>query len=303
MPLEDVRWALDAAQRFCDERGVEFGAYPMHELAAHSDAAEILRLFGDRFGAEFEPLTTTGVPLAVRDDWREVLAAAREVGTTTVWLAFHGYGDEHDRQVNRRGAFDESLLAAERAHEVGMRVGSNVFVTKRNASHFDRMLAALESIDELSIEPARYERTRRGRRYGALHPTLDDLAPLRERALERTSLHCEEWRELEAHTEASYVVRALSGEWPARPPAGGHVTLVCRPNLDLYAGTAGNYGARYGNLREQGAEAVLARVLDEPPPPEADVDVAWLAAEAGDPEGREIHFEAESMRNRWLDRL
>jgi hypothetical protein len=38
--------------------------------------------------AEFEPLTTTGVPLATRQDWRQLLAAAAELGTTTVWVAW-----------------------------------------------------------------------------------------------------------------------------------------------------------------------------------------------------------------------
>jgi hypothetical protein len=78
----------------------------MHELAAHPHAAELLRLFADHVGAaEFEPLSTTGVPLAVREDCRQLLAAAAKLGTTTVWVAFHGVGTEHDRQVNRTGAW------------------------------------------------------------------------------------------------------------------------------------------------------------------------------------------------------
>jgi DNA mismatch repair protein MutH len=48
-------------------------------------------VFADHGGAaEFEPLSTTGVPLALREDWQELLAAAAALGTTTVWVAFHG---------------------------------------------------------------------------------------------------------------------------------------------------------------------------------------------------------------------
>ena len=66
MPVEDVAWVLEQAHRFCDAHRLGFGAYPMHELTAHPQAVELLRLFADHVGtAEFEPLSTTGVPLAV----------------------------------------------------------------------------------------------------------------------------------------------------------------------------------------------------------------------------------------------
>lgn len=100
MPVDDVALVLEQAHRFCDDHGLGLGAYPMHEVAAHPRAAELLRLFADHVGAaEFEPLSTTGVPLAVREDWQQVLAAAAGLGTTTVWVAFHGLGVEHDRPI------------------------------------------------------------------------------------------------------------------------------------------------------------------------------------------------------------
>jgi len=64
MSIDDVAWVLDQVHRFCDAHGLSFGAYPRHELAAHPQAAELLRQFADHVGAaEFEPLSTTGVPL------------------------------------------------------------------------------------------------------------------------------------------------------------------------------------------------------------------------------------------------
>jgi Transposase, Mutator family len=61
MPLGDVGKVLEEAHRFCAGRGMEFGAYPMQELATHPHAAGLLRLFADHVGgAEFEPLATTG---------------------------------------------------------------------------------------------------------------------------------------------------------------------------------------------------------------------------------------------------
>jgi hypothetical protein len=117
MLVDDVAWVLDQVHWFCDAHGLSFGAYPMHELAAHPQAAELLRQFADHVGAaEFEPLSTTGVPLATREDWRELLAAAATLGATTVvptsiygsgtapttwlWLSWppRGYGGRSSRR-------------------------------------------------------------------------------------------------------------------------------------------------------------------------------------------------------------
>src|ERR687894_1478403 len=105
MPIEDVRRLAEQLHEVASQSGTAIRPYPMHEVLAHPDAAEILRLFSSFPEPEFEPLATTGVPLAMRDDWEDLVAAASEVGTTTIWVALHGPSEEHDRQAGRRGAF------------------------------------------------------------------------------------------------------------------------------------------------------------------------------------------------------
>jgi hypothetical protein len=238
MPLADVGKVLEEAHRLRAEHGLGFGAHPMHELAAHPQAAELLRLFADHVGAaEFEPLTTTGVPVATRQDWRQLLAAAAELGTTTVWVAFHGMGAEHDRQVNRPGAWTETTLAIQRAHAVGLRAGCNVFVTTTNADQAGRLLGALErlEVEEMSWEPATYYPTARGRRYERLRPTLSNLLPVADQIRQRSRFHQDAWANLAGHTEAAWTRRALAGDWPTwkprRPGAGAGVPRQPRSAL------------------------------------------------------------------------
>ncbi len=50
MPLADIEWVLEEAHRLCDGRGVAFDAYPMHEVAAHPDAARLFGLFNSHSG-------------------------------------------------------------------------------------------------------------------------------------------------------------------------------------------------------------------------------------------------------------
>jgi hypothetical protein len=314
MPVHDIAWVLEQTRRFCDDHGLGFGAYPMHELAAHPQAPEVLRLFAHHVGAaQFEPLSTTGVPLAVHQDWQELLAAAAELGTTTVWVAFHGISPEHDRQVNRPGAFAETCRAIQRVHVSGLRAGANVFVTTANMGQAERLLAILQrlGVEEMAWEPAAFYPTPRGRHNERLRPALSELLPLADRIRTLSPFDHDVWANLAAHTEAAWVTRALAGDWPSWSRHAGEVLeLVCRPNLDLHTGVAGWYRQRHGNLRTPWPQAALADALEEGGRssealwfgPDPLPSVAELAARHGDPDGQGVHFSTESVRYLWLDR-
>src|SRR6516165_7470502 len=64
IPLADIEWVLAEAHRFCDGRGVGFDCYPMHELAAHPDAARLFGLFNSHSRSASAP--RTGARLRVR---------------------------------------------------------------------------------------------------------------------------------------------------------------------------------------------------------------------------------------------
>jgi hypothetical protein len=323
MPLADITYVLEQASAACAAVGHPFTAFPMHEVAAHPQAPEVLRLFarypGDPLfgegGPMFEPLSTTGVPLALRADWEEVLAVCRELGTTVIWPAVHGRGETHDRMVHRAGAYQETLLGIDRMRAADMEVGCNVFLTRENVTEFDTLVADLlaHSVTQFAIEVATYLPTARSRRYEALRPTLADLSPLVAlvQALPGPFFHCAEWLNLAAYTEAAHVRRALDGTWPApMAPAWTELTLVCRPNLDLHWGTAGRYGRRYGNLRRDDAQEALRAALADGGGHEDALwfklypipDVRSLAEWYGDPVGDRVHLWAESARRLWLDR-
>jgi hypothetical protein len=284
----------------------------MHEVTAHPEAPDVIRVFAPHLGQPYDPILTPGTPLAVRDDWKEIIAAAKECGAHSLWVAFHGFGEEHDRQLNRPGAFDETCLAVRRAQESGLGAGANVFLTKAGARDFDRLLAVLIELrlGEMSIAPAAYTPTARGRRYEAQRPELADLVPIAERVMKSSSLNREAWSELASHTEAAWVRRATAEDWP--PP--GRVQepfhqLVVRPNADLHTGTTGRYRRRHGNLRRDGAQRVLVRALADGPitaeeiyfPDAGAYSTSELAARWGDPEGTRVYFWHDSLRLRWLD--
>jgi hypothetical protein len=318
MPIEDAAFFLDELSRFCGERGLDYTTYPMHEVTAHPNAPDMIRLFAPHLGEDYDPILTPGPPLASREDWAEIIAAARQCGAHSLWVAFHGYGAEHDRQLNRPGAFEETCLAVRRARECGMGSGANVFLTKPGLRDFDRLLSVLLELRvRMAFTVAGYTPTVRGRRYEALRPDLGDLLPVAQGVLKETPPDREAlsslrkaWSSLEAYTEGAWVRRARDGSWPeTREWEGPHHRLVCRPNLDLHTGTTGVYRRRHGNMRRDGAQAVLERALADGavsreqlyfPGPAPSTSV--LAARAGDAASTKIYFDASEVRDLWLDR-
>jgi len=87
------------------------------------------------------------------------------------------------------------------------------------------------------------------------------------------------------------------------------VALVCRPNLDVYYGFAGQYTTRYGNLRRDGVDAVLSHAMSAGTFSYDDIwfgemripPIKDLATRFGDARSQRIHSYSFSIRDWWID--
>jgi len=318
MPVVDIAWVLEGARRFCDQAGVVLGAYPMHEVLHHPQAAEVLRLFKTYTSDEpFEPIATDSVSLARRDDWQSLLEAAQACGTKTLWFTVHGMGEVHDRMVNCAGAYQGIITAVKRARAMGLRCGSNVFISRACLTQFRPFMDSLQAIgfDELFFHIANYNAHARGRRYhDTYQPDLEEALPYAEEIRQRSVVCKEQWASLSERTEAAWYYKAVASgadrkEWTFPRPTG-LVELVVRPDLSAYRGRAGTYGTSYGNLRSDSIATVLERAMADgettnllspyfaapsiPSPAEA-------AQKVGNPDGQKLYFHAADVYTRWLD--
>jgi hypothetical protein len=316
MPLADILFVLEQGQRFCENRELIFDPYPLHEMLAHTDVAEILPLVAALHPDAFEPIATTGIPLAVREDWQVLLAAIKSVGTKTLWFTLHGVGSVHDRVVNRKGAYEETCLAVARVHAAGLRCGCNVFVTKENLAQFEMLVQSLHHLgmDEISWDVARFHPIPRSRQQENSRPELVDLVQYADEIAELSIFWKEKWQNISAYTEGAYVNLVLNGQdinaqTKQYPASDSHITIVCRSNLDVYSGAAGNYVDFHGNLRRDDAQTVFERALARGPVSDDEryfttnglPTVKELAQKAGIKDGSRIYFSAVEMRQRWMD--
>jgi hypothetical protein len=314
MPIETIYTVLEASTRFFAERQLAFTAYPMHEIVAHPEAPQIIRLFQQLLGEDpgFEPLATTAVPLSSHERPDVFLKELQKAGIRTFFVAFHGRRTDHDMFVHRQGAFDETYQMAQKIRSHGFQCGANVFVTKPVVQHFDEMRETLQALDLTSTiwEPASYYPIARSRKYEHHRVALDDVMSVADQIAELSLCWKDKWLHIQEYTEARWTEKAQENTWLERicPPV---LSIVCRPNLDIFIGKAGLYGIYLGNGRQNTFESIFQKALEMGPVEDDQLyyktatipPIQELARTVGDKESTAIYFQDFAVRYRWIDRL
>jgi hypothetical protein len=316
MPLEQARYTLETLSNVCAAQKIALSSYPMHEVLFHPDPSGILALFSqfNRPDYPFEPLATTGVPLSLRPDWREILLFALQSGTKTLWLTFHGLDSWHDMRVGLKGAFHLSHKAIERSISTSIACGANIILTREMLNDVPELLRVLTAagVKEFCVMSIDYSPIARIRDSEDSRPALAQLSPLREQLAGFALINKSDWAGLEQCTESVYYQRALSGSWPETTALSDKdklINAVVKPNLDVHKGRAGLYGKFCGNLRADGGNHVLASLLAGEHSCEEELyfstqtipSIAEAAKAVGDPNGLKVYHSQDSMRRRWLD--
>ena len=324
MPLPEYRRCLDVLRELFDRlQGFGFDVYLWldYEPLLHPDICEILRLTRERFPGSFDIscMPTSGIPLATRGDWREVLEVLEEVGTKEMMFTLHGPEEIHDRAVSLCGAYSLEKLAVDRVREYGFGTMVKVIVSKEMIVHFEETMMAVDDhgYDHRFAEVPVYEPLPRLRDFESLRAALEDVQPF----VHRLSEFCdrgkrgEYWKNPEKYAERNIRSRVLAnGERYSsftrieeRMPSWMFVNVM--PGLSLHYGNAGLSTRRIGSLDRDSPEALAEKIrklepnymfrgfydVENLPPP------ASLAREFGDPNSGRLYASEEDLLLRWLD--
>ena len=325
MPLEEYRRCLDALIPIFDRlEKYSFKRIDLwldYEPLLHPDICEILTITKENFGTHFDTFNfpTTGIPIATRSDWEEILDTLRMIGTNEIEFTLHGPEHIQNKATNHPRAFELHLLAVRRAQAHGFETALNLMVTKDMLQHFEE---TMEVVRRNGYERKRaavpvYEPIPRLRRFEMHRPTLEDVEPFREYLANFCSgdRDAKYWEDVDRYAERNVLRDVLSHpeNYPgfafleSRTPYWIFATVV--PGLSIYYGNAGLYHRKLGVLGVDSPESLVECIRKLKPNYQfggfydvgalpAPVDVA---RRFGDAKSGKLYHTVEDVFFRWLD--
>jgi hypothetical protein len=325
MPIEEYRCCLDTLEPILD--GLEkdgFGRiylYLDYEPLLHPEICEILTMTRERFGVYFEMPTfpTTGIPIATRSDWEEVLETLRTIGTNEFEFTLHGPEHIQNKATNHPKAFEFHSLAVRRARAYGFGTALNLMVTKDMLQYFEETMEVVRSNGygrKRTAVPC-YEPTPRLRRFEIRRPNLEDVEPFREylSSFCDGGIDAKYWENVDKYAERNVRHDILSHpeNYPSfaflesQMPAWIFVTVV--PGLSIYYGNIGLYHRKLGVLGVDSPESLVESIRKLKPNYQlggfynvgalpAPVDVA---KRFGNAKSGKLYHTVEDVFFRWLD--
>jgi len=280
MPVQDFKRVcsfVDEFKRGAEGQGVT--VYPWLDLEPmlHPEISEILSFIqATEWFSLPSCMPTTGMPIANRDDWEEVLKSHWEAGVRQLEFTLHGPEEIHNRAVSRRNAFQSHNEAVGRAKRYGFETKLNLMVSKPLLGRFGETMDVVDrnAYDYRRAAIPHYEANDRLRRFERYRPQLREVAPYRE-LLEQFCndeiRDSEFWRDVADFTEQSAYRELLAHQekyetyqqFVENLPTWYFVTVG--PDLDIWYGNGFHRAQRLGQVGESSPREILDKVMDEYP--------------------------------------
>lgn len=297
MPLNTIekvfRQMEESAQR------VEF--FPLDDLVAYPDWIRLLKLM-NAYGLNSDVLTTTGAG----GTFTPHMALLRELGKSTLQLAFHGLATTHNQFVGASGAFEDLIDQIQAGMSEGFDVWIMIFLGKHNIGEVTGLIDLLVetgiAIGDIGVTTSQY--LGRSVAFDRLRLTSADVENLPENLKPRPKHYTEtEWLE-KVHADDAWDRPAFTG-------SRRRTELFIDKNLDVYLRNWNPYGMpgirqsvegfRLGTLAEEPLNVILERYLQRRPRNLQlleDISIRELAQRVGR-RGQELYPHEDVPRVKW----
>jgi len=324
MPLDEYLYCLDALEPIVNElekHGFTIYLYLDYEPLLHPEICRILAITKGRFGKNYQIscIPTTGIPLGIRPDWKDIIGSLKDIGINEMELTLHGTRDIHNKATNNSKAFDLHQLAIERAKKHGLKIHLNLMLNKEMLQCFDETMAIIEQneYDYKRATIATYEPTLRMRQFEEHRPSIEDINPYREllSSFSEDDGQNGYWKEIDKYSESN-VYQDIMGNpenYPSfaiieeKMPNWVFVTII--PGRSIYYGNVGLYHKKLGMLGVE-SSLFLAEYIKSLKPNYQfggffDVDKLPIPIDAakrvGNPLNNSLYNRVEDVFLRWLD--
>lgn len=204
-PFKDVKKMIDNYAGVLDDPAITDSARLciQDEPTLYPEIIELLS-YARKMGIVHLPLlSTNGIGLVTRTEWKEILDEFRRSGVKVLNMSLFGEKDYHNWFAGRNDSYQLIRRAAQRAKDMGFRLKWNLFVTSQNADQIARLAEELED-DWNSISIPFYSETWDNNSALALSIENLALAPLPKESMQ--------WIESYYKSESQWIKICSSGE-------------------------------------------------------------------------------------------
>ena len=328
MSFDDIKFVSQSFKDFTEQIGYNLNFNVMHELLAHPDALRILELQyeqnkGNPHYAFFQ-IPTSGIPVAIREDYKELLDGLVKNKVENLHYVLHGIGEIHDKAVNLKNGFEKLKISIERTKEAGLVCSIAIFLNKSNISQFNDMQKFLldYEIKMGSYMIARYISGKKLQKYDEMRVEYSDLLPVLNEIKEDKIIDVgfgkrDLFHNPENYTEAAFYRKAVEGEEIITAydiPKTDIINIICDKDFNIYDGSANVFGKCYGNLKEDSGvifEKLNGDIINDRMeyifspalfyPNETIPPLKEVAEKYGDKKGQKIY--AGGIYYKWLDKI
>ena len=275
-----------------------------YEPTAYSDFPEV-------YDASISPeqggwLVSNGFGLAQREDYRTVFEQLSKMGFHTIAFTLHGLKAHHDWFVCRAGAFDDIVLATQRAKAFGLQPNWQIYIDQLGAKDVPELVEMAEKACGIPPQIAIPYHRVGGRlpHYEKIRPTLEDITkyqlhtlvddPDRNYIAEPEKLTAaawlEKWRENPDSAELKHPYEPPT--WPP-DPAHPHLNLRIQRDRKVFLDPMCAAPIFLDHL-STGKDKIMARIAALKPP--KNVDLAPQDVHLSPDEQERLHPVGFSLR-------
>ena len=328
MPFSEIKFVVNSFKDYFENNEYKVGFGIMHELLAHPEAIQIKQFQNEQEKNMPNPLfahnriPTSGIPIAVREDYKELLDGLLKNNVENLHMVLHGFGETHDKAVVNKDAFVKLKIATERAKKAGLKCTFSVLLTKSNITELKEIKNFLFSlgVDKATGRTtgnslvARYNSGKRAHKYDEIRIEYSDIISHYEEIKELYEENL--YNNLENYTESALYQKALEGK-EIIPDydigiSGDTIHVLCDKDYNIFSGHSLIVGKYYGNLKNEadkifeklkgdiindsmGYEVIPSLIY----PNEIIPPVKELAEKYGDKSGQKIY--TRGIYYKWLD--
>jgi len=264
----DIGSFLRAAIPILKERFDPVDPYLDLEPVSHPDIVRIIQLFESEGIFPFNNfIPTTGVALAQRSDYHEVLDACKEAGIKGFEFTIHGNERFHNEAVNNERALRLQLESLDRVKQHGFLAQSNVIVSKKLIEHFQEvcLFLAENAFDTFRLTVPSFAPIERLRQFQAHRADLHDVVEVIDHELFQICTNSSFWTRYRNYMEKALLeeIASFGSTWEEiidQFPQWVFITIA--PGLDVYYGNGNIFHSKIGNIRETDFDEIIEAIME-----------------------------------------